>query len=147
MGRKRKAEDPEGVVGIADPPPAVLPADAEGQPEAAATPEIPGEQPAELPVTPRNRPAASFAAMSDRTTRVEIAVWARQVKVGEGEEYTQYALTVSRAWRDKDGNWTSNAFHRVHDVPVLLYLVQQAYQWCLAQRTQVRVEADGDVPF
>ena len=135
MARRKKHDEPgENGVAVADPP------DTSAAP--AALPEQAGpEEPK------KNRPAASFAAMSDRTTRVEVAVWARPVKVGEAEEYTQYSLTVSRSWRDRDGNWTGNAFHRVHDVPVLLYLVQQAYQWCLAQRTRVRVEADGDVPF
>ena len=134
MPRKKRDESGANGVAVADPP------DTSAAP--AARPEQAGpEEPK------KNRPAASFAAMSDRTTRVEAAVWARQVKLGGAEEYTQYSLTVSRSWRDKDGNWTGNAFYRVHDVPVLLYLVHQAYQWCLAQRTQVRVEADGDVPF
>lgn len=141
MARKRKSDEPEGGVGIADPPPAE--SAAAEQPATVPTTDEPGSQPA----APKNRPAASFAAFSDRTTRVEVACWARQVKVSEAEEYTQYALTVSRSWRDKDGQWTQNASYRAHDVPVLLCLVTQAYQWCVAQRTQVRVETDGEVPF
>jgi hypothetical protein len=104
--------------------------------------ERPGAQPAAT-----NRPAASFAANSDRTTRVEVAVWAKVIKVSEQEEYTQYALTLSRSWRDKDGQWHGNASFRIHDIPVLLYLVQQAYNWCVAQRTEVHIESNGDVPF
>ena len=95
---------------------------------------------------PPNRPAASFAAHSDRTTRIEVAVWSKLVKVSEQEEYTQYALTLSRAWRDKDGVWQGNASFRIHDVPVLLYLVQQAYHWCVAQRTTVKI-GDEPLPF
>jgi hypothetical protein len=94
-----------------------------------------------------NRPAASFAASSDRTTRVEVAVWSKVVKVSDQEEYTQYSLTLSRSWRDKEGNWFGNASFRIHDIPVLLYLVQQAYNWCVAQRTEVHIESNGDVPF
>lgn len=45
------------------------------------------------------------------------------------------------------GHWTENSFYRAHDVPVLLYLVQQAYQWCLSQRTDVKLESDGDMPL
>jgi hypothetical protein len=94
---------------------------------------------------PKNRPAASFAAYSDRTTRIEAAVWSKLVKVSEQEEYTQYALTLSRSWQ-KDGNWQGNASFRIHDIPVLLYLVQQAYNWCVAQRTEVKI-GDEPLPF
>ena len=66
--------------------------------------------------------------------------------MSEQEEYTQYALTLSRSWL-KDGQWHGNASFRIHDIPVLLYLVQQAYNWCVAQRTEVHIESNGDVPF
>lgn len=94
----------------------------------------------------KNRPAASFAAHSDRTTCLEVTVWARQVKVSEAEEYTQYALTVSRSWRDKDGKWTPNASYRIHDVPVLLFLIQQAYHFCVNARTEVKI-GNEPLPF
>jgi hypothetical protein len=136
MSSRRKRGDPSAngtATAVLDPPP----------PE--PTPEPPTDPPQ---VAPKTRPAVSYAAHSDRTTRIEVAVWARTVTVSETEEYTQYSLTVSRAWRDADGHWTGNGFYRAHDVPVLLYLVQQAHHWCLSQRTQVRTpEADGDVPF
>ena len=105
--------------------------------------------PASAPVTkptPPNRPAASFAAHSDRTTRLEVAVWSKIVTVSEQEEYTQYALTLSRRWRDKDGHWQGNASFRIHDVPVLLFLVQQAYQFCVNARTEVKI-GDEPLPF
>jgi hypothetical protein len=74
-------------------------------------------------------------------------VWAKLVTVTEQEEYTQYTLTLSRSWRDRDGNCRGNAAFRLHDVPVLLYLVERAYGWCVARRTEVLVGPDGDVPF
>ena len=126
------------------------PGDGEADGVAVADPPAPGQQSVESagqPAAPKTRPAASFAANSDRTTRVEVAVWARVVKVGEAEEYTQYSLTLNRSWRDKDGTWTESGFYRAHDVPVLLFLVQEAYHWCVAQRTQIRIESNGDVPF
>ena len=115
------------------------------QPATEPRPEPPSDP---LPVVPKTRPAVSYAANSDRTTRIEVAVWARKVTVSETEEYAQYSLTLSRVWRDTDGNWTGNGFYRAHDVAVLLDLVQQAHHWCLSQRTQVRIpETNGDVSF
>jgi hypothetical protein len=132
--RRKKPDGPDGEAAtvVAEPP---VPEQQNGQPVA------------EQPAAPKIRPAASFAANSDRTTRIEVAVWARQVKVGEAEEYTQYSLTARRSWRDRDGNWTVNDFYRAHDVPVLQYLIGQAYNWCVAQRTEVRIESDEPLPF
>lgn len=138
MGRSRKKSeengDPNGTA-VLDPP--------SGETSGGTQTEETAGQPA----APKTRPAASFAASSDRTTRIEVAVWARQVKVSESEEYTQYSLTLTRSWRNMDGQWTENDFYRVHDVPVLLFLVQQAYHWCVAQRMQVHVRTDESLPF
>jgi hypothetical protein len=138
MSRKKKDGAEQNGTAVADPPvetPLTEPS-ANGHT---------GDSP--VPAPKPNRPAASFAAHSDRTTRVEVAVWSKVIKVSEQEEYTQYALTLSRSWRDKDGQWHGNASFRIHDIPVLLYLVQQAYNWCVAQRTEVHIESNGDVPF
>ncbi len=147
MARKKKSDEPadNGVplngTAVVDPPtetpapqqPNGTPGDGQsaGQPTAQAA---------------TNRPAATFTALSDRTTCLEVAVWARKVKVGDQEEYTQYALSLSRSWRDRDGKWTQNSSYRVHDVPVLLFLVQQAYNFCVNARTEVRI-GDEPLPF
>lgn len=69
--------------------------------------------------------------------------------MSDAEEYTAYSLTLSRAWRDAAGHWADSHSYRGHDVPVLLYLVQRAYEWCLARRARVRTpeDEDRDVPF
>lgn len=145
MARRRKPDEPgengipaEGTM-VADPP-AETPTPEQHQGARDAPPAGEASKP------PPNRPAASFAAGSDRTTRIEVAVWAKKVTVSEQEEYTQYSLTLSRSWRDKDGHWQGNASFRIHDIPVLLYLVQQAYHWCVAQRTTVKI-GDEPLPF
>ena len=75
-----------------------------------------------------------------------MAVWARLVKVSEVDEYTQYSLTIQRSWRDKDGKWSVNAFYRAHDIPVLQFLIAQAYSFCVNARTEVRIN-DEPLPF
>ena len=147
MGRKRNKPDeaPENGVhasgtAVAEPP-TEAPAP---EPQQGARDASPAGEPAAKPAAP-NRPAASFAAYSDRTTRIEVAVWAKKVTVSEREEYTQYTLTLSRSWQ-KGGNWQGNAAFRAHDVPVLLFLVERAYHWCVAQRTTVTI-GDEPLPF
>ncbi|HYH65701.1 MAG TPA: hypothetical protein VD866_13475 [Urbifossiella sp.] len=133
MSRRKRDDTASGGAAVADPP---------GEP----TPPGEAAEPA-APQTAAPRPAANFAAMSDRTTRIEVAVWARQVTAAGGEEYTQHSLTVCRSWRDGEGTWAGNGSYRAHDVPVLLSLVTQAYHWCVTQRTTVRDGTDGDLPF
>jgi hypothetical protein len=133
MSRRRRANEIElngTAAAVAEPPPSS---------EAAPSPAP--------PVTSQSKSVAGFAAHSDRTTRLEVAVWARQVKVIEREEITQYSLSFNRAWRDKDGHWTESGFYRAHDVPVLLYLIQQAHAWCIAKRTVYRTELEEELPF
>jgi hypothetical protein len=143
MARKKKENDgPEqgSEATAAEQPVATLP-----EPSPNGTPEVNGQAELKPPTEKQNRPAASFAAYSDRTTRIEVAVWAKLVKVSEQEEYTQYTLTLSRSWQ-KDGAWHGNACFRIHDLPVLLYLAQQAYNWCVSRRTEVKI-GDEPLPF
>ena len=143
MARKKKEPDVEPTNNGAVPPIAVT----EPLPEAPVTQAPPPNgQPPPTGDAKKNRPAASFSAYSDRTTKVEVNCWWKLVKVSDQEEYTQYSLTLSRAWRDKEGAWQGNAAFRIHDLPVLLYLLQQAYNWCLSRRTDVKI-GDEPLPF
>jgi hypothetical protein len=140
MGRRRISERPPDI-----------PVDPNGT--VMVAPEVNGHAldplpPAPPPAGPKpNRPVAGFVANSDRTTRLEVAVWARQFKSNEGEEYTQYSLSLGRSWRDPDGKWLDSSSYRAHDVPVLLYLLGQAHDWCIAQRTTFRTKPDEELPF
>ena len=142
MAKKRSVEKPPDV-----------PVDADGNvmtvPEANGHAGVATVEPPAAPKVaepPKDGPVATFAALSDRTTRLEVAAWGRVIKVN-GEDVLQYALTVSRSWQDKDGAWRPNGSYRVHDVPVLLFLVQQAHHWCLLQRTDITIATDEPLPF
>jgi hypothetical protein len=142
MGKKRSSEKPPDVP--VDQNGAVVTVPETNGHAATATMDRPA-----LPVLtapPTDRPVTTFAARSDKTTRLEVAAWGRTVKVN-GEDVLQYALTVSRSWQDKHGNWTQSGSYRVHDVPVLLFLVQQAYHWCLLQRTDIEIATDEPLLF
>jgi hypothetical protein len=93
MGKKGSSEKPPDV-----------PVDTDGNvvtvPEtnghvATATMERPAA-PKELAEPAKKGPVVTFAALSDRTTRLEVAAWGRVIKVN-GEDILQYALTVSRS--------------------------------------------------
>jgi len=124
-------------------------------------PTTPTETPAEANGTPtnttppvetqngqrKNKPVVSYAASSDRWTRLEVALWPNAMTNKEtGELYTQLVITIARNWRDAEGNWHQGGSYRVHDIPVLVYLVNQAYSWALSSRTEVKTAEDG-IPF
>lgn len=136
MGRKHRDDAERNGVAVME------------QPAGERSPPVPPDKgPGTTAPAPKNRPVATFAAMSDRTTRIEVAVWAKAMKTADGEAHVQFATTCTRSWKDKDGHWTTNGFYRVHDVPVQTFLIQHAYQWCLLQRTDVRIEGDDPLPF
>jgi hypothetical protein len=133
MGR-RKREEANGTTAVAEPP-----AERNGT--------------ATEPADAKTRPEAKFSARSDRGTRIEVACWAYRQSNGKGEEWVQYGITCSRSWRnDKTGEWHNDSgIYRIHDMPVLLYLLQRAYAYCLGKRTEVKVDGetvtDDTIPF
>lgn len=109
----------------------------------------PSDTTATLPETNTNgtpekrRPVQSFRCFSDGTTCIEVAIWGREVE-HTGGSFTQYSLTISRTWRDPNGTWhdsgkddNGNArlvSFRVHDLPILIHLIQKAHAWQIDQR-------------
>jgi hypothetical protein len=134
MARRQKSEVGENGTVAGNPPNPATEAPPNGEATGAAA-------------EAKARPAVSFAANSDRTTRLEVAVWAKAMKAADGEEFTQHVLTLQRSWRAQDGTWERSVSYRAHDIPVLLYLIRQAHDWCVSQRTSVRTAAEDDLPF
>src|SRR4051812_5611752 len=103
------------------------------------------EAPAETPVnghvepTPdqgqqeKRRPVQTFKCASGKDTWIEVAVWTNEVTYQDGGKGTQLSTTFSRSYKHNE-EWRTNYSYRQHDLPVLLYLMQQAYAWILDQR-------------
>jgi hypothetical protein len=127
MARKREAPAPtEG-------PPATAP-----PLRAPETPTSPSE-----PNGQKRKPEVSYRCFTDRMTRLEVAVWANELTGTDGATYKQHALTFTRSYKDGDGYWQDGSrWYRAHDMPVLLYLLERAYQYTLDSRTE-----DTTVPF
>src|SRR4051812_48597429 len=53
----------------------------------------------------KRKPAVSYRLMSDRTTSIEAAVWSNEMQNGDGEKWTQYSVTLSRSYKDQNGQW------------------------------------------
>jgi hypothetical protein len=127
MARKREAPAPT------ESPPATVP-----PPSAPETPTSPSD-----PNGQKRKPEVSYRCFTDRTTRLEVAVWANEMTGQDGSTYKQHAITFSRNYKDGSGTWVNDSrSYRAHDLPVLLYLLDRAYKYTLDSRTE-----DSAVPF
>ena len=96
---------------------------------------------------PKRRPAFSVKCHSDRTTKIEAAVWPYETTSGDGTVLTRFGIVLSRSYRDQQGVWHNpekdgqgralNSMFSAHDVPVVLYLLEKCHMWCLDQRITV----------
>ncbi len=111
--------------------------------DAPATPPETPTSPSEGNGNGKKKPEVSYKCYSDRSTKLEVAVFAFEKEGEGGEMYKQYSLVFSRSYKDANGTWHNNSpGHRVHDMPVLLFLLEKAYKYCLDARTE-----DTSVPF
>ncbi len=93
--------------------------------------------------TPSNgngrRPAASWRYPVDRGTNVQVALWPNTIQLASGEEIEVLSLTISRSYKDKNGEWvnarTQFSF-RVHELPVLQHAIAKAYGYAMDARQQ-----------
>lgn len=88
------------------------------------------------------RPVASFRTNSDRGTSLEVSVWSNTHKAADGTEFEQLSVTVQRSYKDANGQWCRGGSYRIHDLPILLFLLQKAYTMALDRRTD-----DSSLPF
>ena len=47
-----------------------------------------------------------------------------------------HSLTVSRLYKDKEGNWRDSTSFDRDDVPQLIHALEAAYQWLYAPKAQ-----------
>jgi hypothetical protein len=130
-----------------DPPVSVAVKTQEPAPAPAPTPAEGGERPRQEKRSEEpKRPKMSWAVNSDKSTRIEVAAWVNLMKLDNGEEYEQVTLTVTRSYKTIDNGWQRGGSWRTHDVPILLFLLQQAYTWSVSRRMTVRVDGE-EVPW
>ena len=90
----------------------------------------------------KRKPTVSYRLMSDRTTSIEAAVWSNEMQNGDGEKWTQHSVTLSRSYKDQNGQWCKGGSYRIHDLPIVLFLLQKCHAFALTLRTE-----DSTMPF
>lgn len=139
MVRKRTPSESESPVSTE-----TMPSPSENGHHEEANPPSDTNGSAETPEKSNGRkPVASWKFPVDKGTNLQTALWPNVITLASGEEIEVLSMTISRSYKDKNGEWvnsrTSFSF-RVHELPVLMFAIQQAYSHAMNQRQM-------DVPF
>jgi len=98
---------------------------------------------AERTMSNGRKPFASWRYPVDKTTNVQVALWPNTIRLPSGEEIEVLSMTISRSYKDKNGEWVNSRTQfsfRIHELPVLQHAIAKAYACALDARQQ-------DTPF
>jgi hypothetical protein len=102
-----------------------------GQATAVAEPPAPPPEPE--PELKPNSPLVSWRYPAGRDTQIEVTIWENEVLGKDDETYRIPAVTTKRTFYH-EGTWKTGGAFRVHELPVLTYALNRAYDWILAGR-------------
>ena len=63
-----------------------------------------------------------------RTGVIEIAIWRKTVESKDGD-FEVYNSSLSKSYKDKDGEWQTTNNYNLNDLPVVAMLTQKAFEW------------------
>lgn len=72
----------------------------------------------------KGKPVVEF-----RAGNVRASIWARKKKSNSGSDYTEYAVTFSKSYRDADGEWKNSDSYFPSDLALLGLVTVQAQNW------------------
>ena len=90
----------------------------------------------------KRKPLVSWRLMSDRWTSIELAVWSN-VFQGPNGEFEQLSCTVARTYKVPNGQWCKGGSWRIHDIPIMQFLLAKAHAFALDRRA---ITEDSRVP-
>ncbi len=67
-----------------------------------------------------------------RAGQVSCAVWENEITV-DGQRKTILKATVSRRYKDRNGEWQSSSSFSRNEIPLAIYCLQQAFEAIIAK--------------
>jgi hypothetical protein len=120
--------------------PAALPAEPLNGTAVAEPPPPPPAEPLPAVLAPppggARRPAASWKYPAAGGVTVEVALWPHTVTLQSGETIEVFNATVSRSYKDAQGQWQKGGSFRVAEIPVLVHALLRAHGFALDAREQ-----------
>ena len=81
----------------------------------------------------RSKPRQKFQA-----GQVSCAVWENEIEVN-GEPRTMLKATVSRHYKDREGNWKTSQSFSMNEVPKAIFVLFQAYESMVCGSAEDRI--------
>ena len=84
-----------------------------------------------------NRPVKKITA-----GQVNVALWENEIEV-DGESKTVLKATVSRRYKDKDGEWKSSQSFSRNEIPLAIYCLARAFDVIVSKQQRAKAEDDS----
>lgn len=79
-------------------------------------------------------------AYEKKLGRIRVAVWPNQSE----ESDTWYNVTVTRLYKDADGEWCDAVSFRRDDLPIVIKAMDMAYDWIWRRQMAPSEPVDGE---
>lgn len=77
-----------------------------------------------------------------KAAQIDCAIWENEVSVN-GKTQTILKATVSRRYRDRNGNWKSAQSFSWNEIPLVIHVLQKAFEMMLAAPKE---QSDAESP-
>jgi hypothetical protein len=125
---------PSGSRRTATPPRSQTQADPSAEPRAPQTP-APTEPANGSPQGSENTPVASWSSYS-QGGQIEVAVWENVGQDRSGKERATYSVTMTRSYKQDDGEYRRTKSLFSGDVPIAIVLLQVAMAWIIQNQAR-----------
>lgn len=61
---------------------------------------------------------------------IDCAIWSKQAKNAEGESFTSLSISLSKSYKDKNGEWQRTNYMNTKDLPIAIDLLSKALLYC-----------------
>lgn len=82
----------------------------------------------------QRRPAASWKFPAAAGVTIEVALWPHTITLQSGESIEVYNATITRSYKDAQGNWQKGGSFRVAELMVLRHAIEVAHAHALNAR-------------
>ncbi len=65
---------------------------------------------------------------------IEVALWPHTIKLTDGSEIEVHNATITRSYRDQQGEWKTGGSFRAAEIPVLIHALMRAHGFAMDSR-------------
>lgn len=102
--------------------------------------EAPSEQTQEATKSPgevngeKRKPTTSWKFPAAAGVNIEVTLWPHTIKLQNGAEIEVQNATITRSYRDPQGQWKEGGSFRIAEIPVLIHALLKAHGFAMDHR-------------